>query len=295
MELWSQLPADPAYQISNLGRIRGKQGKIIGGTTDSHGYVQLQIHRPGDKPIQRAVHTLVAEVFISNPESKKVVNHINGIKTDNRAENLEWVTHQENCKKRVFANYGHRSRAVVQLSKSREIIKYWDSATSAAAALSIKASNITKCCRGESASSAGFVWVFKDNHDMPEDEIWETYCDSKGVERTVSSIGRVKLRSGVLSYGTKRYGYHIASGKYVHRLVAEAFCEKPAGKEYVNHKDGNPGNNRADNLEWVTNRENLIHASKMGLLTNRPTRIAVALYWGDCILGSTSRKWKRSA
>lgn len=46
---------------------------------------------------------------------------------------------------------------------------------------------------------------------------------------------------------------------YVHRLVAEAFCKKEEGKDYVNHKDLNRINNNYDNLEWVTSKENRIH------------------------------------
>ena len=45
----------------------------------------------------------------------------------------------------------------------------------------------------------------------------------------------------------------------VHRLVAEAFCPKPEGKDYVNHIDGSRDNNLASNLEWVTNSENALH------------------------------------
>lgn len=55
--------------------------------------------------------------------------------------------------------------------------------------------------------------------------------------------------------------------KYVHRLVAEYFIEKPEGKNVVNHKDCNRSNNNVDNLEWVSVKENVEYAFRVGNLT----------------------------
>ena len=88
-----------SYEISSLGRIYSNVCERLLSLKPHkrYGYVYLPLGEKG-KRISFRVHRLVAQAFVPNPENKKEVNHINKDKSDNRVENLEWVTGWENAK-----------------------------------------------------------------------------------------------------------------------------------------------------------------------------------------------------
>lgn len=90
---------------------------------------------------------------------------------------------------------------------------------------------------------------------------------------TVRSYKGKLLRGSSNGSGYMKVGLIIEGQKkmlYVHRVVAELFCEKPNDCDVVNHKDFNPSNNRSDNLEWLTGKENYDYSFQQGRFERTP-------------------------
>ena len=115
MEYWRTIPSFPVYSASNYGRIRNdNSGRILHVYLDSgRRYLTVALYRDGKQVTQR-VHRLVAEAFLGGPHPNLDVNHIDGDKTNNCVENLEWCTRKENARHAVAAGLrkGPRRREV---------------------------------------------------------------------------------------------------------------------------------------------------------------------------------------
>ena len=230
---------DGVYVVSSHGRVFS--------TRHPDGLRQLKLHaskKGGLKAVLNGkmlrVDHLVAKCFcVEDYGSDMMLEHINGDINDNRAINLRWIKRVEPL------NASNHARPHVLSSEQVDAIqKRWlagEGIGCIAKDFGVSYSTAYKCIDG----------LVRDNG-------------------RVYSTGRGRRNPKIIAPTINRSGYkrvHLADGDghgrtfAVHRLVAAAFCDGYDELHcIVNHKDGDPSNNHADNLEWCTAKENTQHA-----------------------------------
>lgn len=176
------------YTIDTNGNIYSKRKKkYLKQTINKYGYCKVKLQKDNYSKIY-SVHRLVAEAFISNPENKSFVNHIDCNKQNNKVSNLEWVTAKENTqhavKNGLFDNMakinsekmkgsnglvkyqGYKKanevtrKKVAQYDKNNNIIKVYKSLTEASKETGINIVAISYSANGKRKTGGGFVWHF---------------------------------------------------------------------------------------------------------------------------------------
>lgn len=190
-EVWKDIPEyEGYYQVSNMGRIKSLdryvtmkrrcdshaqtrllKGCIIKMNLSRGGYGICHLKRNSTSKIVK-YHRVVCSVFHPNPDNLPEVNHKNEIKTDNRADNLEWCTRQYNAnwgtailRKSINSrNHPSKSKPVYQFTLNGKILKKYPSIKEAARCTSVKEANISSVCYGgKSKSAGGYLWSFSSN------------------------------------------------------------------------------------------------------------------------------------
>ena len=155
-EIWKNAPGFPGYQVSNAGRVCSN-GRILR-VDNVKGYDRVRLYR--DKHVVRMfVHRLVALAFIPNPDGLPQINHKNEIKTDNRAENLEWCTAKYNNAYgtgRERAAKSH-SKAVGQYTTGGILVATYDRIKDAREKYG---SHIFSVLAGRRKTAGGFIWKY---------------------------------------------------------------------------------------------------------------------------------------
>jgi hypothetical protein len=151
-------------------RVRDFKGRIMKPVTNKLGYLMIML--TNGKKKNCSVHRLVAMAFIPKPDFKKEVNHKNGIKADNRINNLEWVTHSENMKHAhntgLVINPGGLSKPISQFTNDGQWIRDWESIAQVHREKGFDMSAISNCINsktktqyGSIRTSYGFIWKHK--------------------------------------------------------------------------------------------------------------------------------------
>ena len=171
------------FEVSNLGRIKSLnyrntgKAELLNPGDNGYGYLQVALSK-NKKTKWCKVHRIVAETFLPNPENKPQVNHKDEDKTNNfvflnedgsvdkEKSNLEWKSPKDNCnhgtrnERIAKANTnGIRSKKVLQLSLSGELIREWES-TMECGRNGFSQSAVCLCCNGKKPQYKGFKWCY---------------------------------------------------------------------------------------------------------------------------------------
>lgn len=158
MNLWKEVPGFTgifAHPMGAIGRLRDGVIQQCVPFTNSNGYPTVKCNNKA-----LPVHRAVALTFVPNPESASDVNHIDGVKTNNTVENLEWCSRGDNIR--------HALRTGLHANPEKPVIGVnettgdgiWAKSQSALKKLGFQQALVSKCVQGERPRHRGYRWEY---------------------------------------------------------------------------------------------------------------------------------------
>lgn len=165
------------YEIDTYGNVF-RDNRQIKPQLNKNGYLRVYLSKNG-KVSKKYVHRLVAETYIPNPENLPQINHKDGNKLNNNANNLEWCTAKENInhsfakglsyvpkgeKNPLYGRYdinANRHKEIIQYDLYNNFIKKWNSIAEASRKLKISYNGIRNCCIKKTKKFGGYVWKYE--------------------------------------------------------------------------------------------------------------------------------------
>lgn len=159
MEIFKEIKEYPLYCISNKGRILKKSNKrILTPSRKPNGYMQINLITGDGRRKKEYVHRLVAITFIPNKNKYPQVNHIDGIRDNNSASNLEWVTAHENVRKSSVCT------PIKVYKTNLEEVGVYPTISDACQELGLTGSNVSSCLHnGKQKTHRGYIFKTLNN------------------------------------------------------------------------------------------------------------------------------------
>ena len=167
-EIWKDIKGyEGYYQISSEGQVKSLiSNKILIGDTNNLGYKRVVLYTPIKKRF--FIHRLVALHFCEGYAENLVVNHKDGNKQNNKAENLEWITHsqndlhafQNNLRKVYPCTFKHKIFAYDK--NTLELVKIYANTKECEDDLKVARTNIYNCCNGKQKSCKGYILKYEE-------------------------------------------------------------------------------------------------------------------------------------
>jgi hypothetical protein len=183
--MWKKIIVDENetnYSISETGEVKNDVSGRLLNPSIQQGYCHVGLTIDG-KIRRFRVHRLVAIAFIENPENKPYVNHIDGCRSNNSVENLEWCTPAENTQHAVKTGLMSptREKRVIQYSLNGEKIQEFISLSEAARQTGSQGAKITLCCQFQRKTHNGFQWRYKEDEQDSIQKVNESPTKKKAV------------------------------------------------------------------------------------------------------------------